>query len=205
MDLSSIKLGNKIIIYDKENEHTAIVEYVMENNQILFQNILGYDEQINLKIGNTYNFLFITDTFELKCKCKIINYLNEGRRMFYLAEAYETTMGEFKELQRRKNVRIYCNLPYSINLLEKQDEVKEVGCIIKDISFGGIRILTNIKLELESRLEIKFSNNKEFFFAKGNIIQYQNYPKSNYKNQYRIRFFEVDFSNKDFLKKYFNV
>ncbi len=201
MDLSNIKLGNKIIIYDKNNKYTAFVEHIMEDNLILFQAILGYNEEINLKIGSIYNFLFFTDTFELNCKCEIINYLNEGRRMFYLAKAYETT-DKSKELQKRKNVRIYCNLPYSIKILQNENEI---GCIIKDISFGGTRILTNFKLELENKLEIKLTKNKEFFLAKGNIIQYQNYPKSNYKNQYRIRFFEVDFSDKDFLRKYFNV
>ena len=202
MDFNNIKLGDKIIIYANNSEYLAFVENILEDNQILFQAILGYNNKISLKIDNIYDFLFITDNFELKYECKILNYLNEGRRMFYLAKAYKTTTNEFKKSQRRKNVRFYCSLPYFIKLIGKGDEI---SCIIKDVSFGGIRILTNFKLEAENEIEIRFHKNKEFFLAKGNIIEYQNYPKSSYKNQYRIRFFEVDFSDKDFLKKYFNA
>lgn len=207
MDFNNLKLGNKIIINDYNIKHIAFFECFIENKKILFQNILDYSKNTQLKIGNVYEFLFITEDFELKYNCKILNYIDEGRRRFYLAEPSQIFDGEFKNIQKRKNVRFYCNLPYNLKIYKNIERKKDfkIDCIIKDIGFGGVRFLSNFELELNDKIEIDFNNHKEFFVAKGNIIHYQNYPKSNYKNQYRVRFFEVDFSDKDFFKKYFNV
>lgn len=203
MNLSNIRLGDKIIIYDKNKEYISFVECIIEKNKILFQNIFEYNQEINLQIENKYNFVFFTDIGEFQVSCKIISYLDEGRRRFYLAEIDESTFSDLKKQQRRKNTRFYCNLYYSIQIISN-DKKEKINCIIKDIGFGGVRFVTNSYLEKDVSLELKLVTSEDFFFGKGEIIQYQNYPKSNYKNQYRVKFFETDFSNTDFFKKYFD-
>ncbi|MDE6182530.1 MAG: hypothetical protein K2F59_04935, partial [Eubacteriales bacterium] len=138
MNLGDIKLGDKIIIYDKDKEYITFVECIIDKNKILFQNIFEYNQEIELQIEDRYNFVFFTDIGEFQVFCKIISYLDEGRRRFYLAEIDENTFSELKKQQRRKNARFSCNLYYSIEITNNEKKEK-INCIIKDIGFGGFR------------------------------------------------------------------
>ncbi len=201
MNLENIKSGDKIIISYKNKQYISFVEQLIEGEQILFQNIYEYDNEFKLKIDDFYNITIFSEDKEIKLYIKILSYLDEGRRRFYLAHIDKNYSISLNNKMRRKNVRYACDLPYNISVITKDNQ--NVNCIIKDIGFGGIRIITNNILEESDKIYINFDNNIDFFTAKGNVIHCQYYPKSNYKNQYRIQFFETDFSDKDFFKKYF--
>ena len=203
MCLNDIKLGNKVAIYNNDKEYITFVECIIDNNKILFQNIFEYNKEVYLDIGNTYHFVFFTESGNFQFICKILSYLTEGRRTFYLAEVGKQIFTDLPQPQKRQNTRYYCNLPYFINAIDN-DKTEKISCIIKDIGFGGFRFITNHILKKDTKIELKLNFEDDCFFAQGEIIQYQNYPKSNYKNQYRIKFYYSDFINSDFFKKYFN-
>ncbi len=73
MNLSNIKLGDKIIVYDKDKEYISFVECIIDKNKILFQNIFEYNQEINLQIEGRYKFVFYTDIGEFQVYCKIIS------------------------------------------------------------------------------------------------------------------------------------
>ena len=94
------------------------------------------------------------------------------------------------------------DLKLLVNKLENNTNKEEqINVIIKDISLGGIRFLSNLEIDKNSNLKIKIFLDYDYFLANGKIIQIQSYPKANYKNQYRIKFDNIE--NEYLLKNYF--
>ena len=192
-----MEIGNKISILYNDIIAISFIEDIISESKILIQSPYTYKEQASLYEGNKYNIM-------IKSKDKIINalvYINShkitNRRKFYVLDILKS----FKEEnQKRKYERYFCNLPYKIHLLDENKE-EQINVIIKDISLGGIRFLSNLEIDKKSNLKIKIFLDYDYFLANGKIIQIQSYPKANYKNQYRIKFDNIE--NEYLLKNYF--
>mgnify|MGYP005756612811 CR=1 FL=1 len=192
-----MEIGNKISILYNDIIAISFIEDIISESKILIQSPYTYKEQASLYEGNKYNII-------INSKDKIINalvYINShkitNRRKFYILDILKS----FKEEnQKRKYERYFCNLPYKIHLLDENKE-EQINVIIKDISLGGIRFLSNLEIDKNSNLKIKIFLDYDYFLANGKIIQIQSYPKANYKNQYRIKFDNIE--NEYLLKNYF--
>lgn len=192
-----MEIGNKISILYNDIIAISFIEDIISESKILIQSPYTYKEQASLYEGNKYNII-------INSKDKIINalvYINShkitNRRKFYVLDILKS----FKEEnQKRKYERYFCNLPYKIHLLDENKE-EQINVIIKDISLGGIRFLSNLEIDKNSNLKIKIFLDYDYFLANGKIIQIQSYPKANYKNQYRIKFDNIE--NEYLLKNYF--
>lgn len=192
-----MEIGNKISILYNDIIAISFIEDIISESKILIQSPYTYKEQASLYEGNKYNII-------INSKDKIINalvYINShkitNRRKFYILDILKSFR---EENQKRKYERYFCNLPYKIHLLDENKE-EQINVIIKDISLGGIRFLSNLEIDKNSNLKIKIFLDYDYFLANGKIIQIQSYPKANYKNQYRIKFDNIE--NEYLLKNYF--
>lgn len=192
-----MEIGNKISILYNDIIAISFIEDIISESKILIQTPYTYKEQASLYEGNNYNII-------INSKDKIIDalvYINShkitNRRKFYILDILKSFK---KENQKRKYERYFCNLPYKIHLLD-ENKKEQINVIIKDISLGGIRFLSNLEIDKNSNLKIKIFLDYDYFLASGKIIQIQSYPKANYKNQYRIKFDNIE--NEYLLKNYF--
>ncbi|WP_250278439.1 PilZ domain-containing protein [[Clostridium] colinum] len=190
-----MEIGNKIIISYNNTKLISFIEDVLDDGSILIQAPYTYKNKILLNEKIKYNMVILTNIQIINAIVTIKDYIINGRREYYIINILQT----FKqENQKRKYERFFCNLPYKIYLIDKYKE-EQINVIIKDISLGGIRFLANV--DIEKNVNIKINLNEEDFLASGEIVQTQYYPKANYKNQYRIKFDNVE--NGDLLKNYF--
>ena len=190
-----MEIGNKIIISYNSYKVVSFIEDVLEDNKILIQTPYVYKNEVLLNKKQEYNVVILTKSEIINSLANIKESILTNRRKYYIMEI---TQAYKKDNQKRKYERFFCNLPYKIYLLNEYKE-EQINIIIKDISLGGIRFLTNTDISKNIYLKIPLGENS--FLASGEIIQVQYYPKANYKSQYRIKF--DDIQNGDLLKDYF--
>lgn len=190
-----MEIGNKILISYNNFNLVSFIENVLEKDKILIQIPYFYKDEALFNIKNNYNITILTNEHLISCLVQIDKLVMTNRRKYYLVNILRQ---EVKHNQKRKYERISCNFPYKIYLLDKHKQ-EEINVIIKDISLGGIRFLTNA--EISKNLNLKLCLNSGEFIANGEVVQRQYYPKANYKNQYRIKFNNTQ--NEYLVKNYF--
>ncbi len=188
-------VGNKIIISYKNIKIVSFIEKILEDNKVLIQAPYLYKDEILFDKNEEYNLIILTKSDIIKSLANIKDSVLTNRRKYYIVEIKQSYK---KNNQKRKYERFFCNLPYKIYLLNEYQE-EEINIIIKDISLGGIRFLTNT--DISKQIYLKIPIDEDYFLASGEIIQVQYYPKANYKSQYRIKFYDTQ--NGYLLKNYF--
>lgn len=192
-----MQIGNKINIHYKDGIIISFLEELILDNQILIQIPYVYKDEALLNEKETYNITIFTKDKIVDCIVKVVGYKTTKRRKYYILKIEQSF---YKDFEKRKYERYFCNLQYKISLLDDNKE-EDINVIIKDISLGGIRFLTNGKIENNLGLKIKILFDDDYFIADSQIIQAQYYPKANYKNQYRIKFDNIE--NEHLIKNYF--
>lgn len=190
-----MEIGNKIIIYYNSDKIVSFIEDVLEDNKILIQTPYVYKNEVLLNEKEEYNLVILTKSEIINSLANIKESILTNRRKYYIIEITQVYK---KDNQKRKYERFFCNLPYKIYLLDEYKE-EQINIIIKDISLGGIRFLTNT--DISKKIYIKIPLDENSFLASGEIVQVQYYPKANYKIQYRIKFDYIQ--NGYLLKNYF--
>ena len=193
-----MQTGNRVIIQYNDNLFISFIDEVLSENKILIQLPYVYKNESLLNENETYNIIINTKDKVINALVKAVGIKFTNRRKYYIIDILNSIC---KDNQKRKYERYFCNLHYKINLLLAPHKQENINVIIKDISLGGIRFLTNSKIEnyLCFKMKIWFEN--DYFIADSKIVQSQYYPKANYKNQYRIKFENTE--NEYLLKNYF--
>ena len=190
-----MEIGNKILISYNNTSLVSFIEELLEEDKILIQKPYFYKDETLFNTENNYNATILTKEHIISSLIRIDKEILTNRRKYYLINILKQ---EKQKNQKRKYERLFCNLPYKIYLLDKHKQ-DEINVIIKDISLGGIRLLTNAEISKNITLKICLDNGE--FLADGEIVQCQYYPKANFKNQYRIKFNNT--YNEELLKNYF--
>ena len=116
-------------------------------------------------------------------------------------------LDEGESLQKRNDFRVSCHIPARIRLWENKDpdepnhnELRD-GTII-NLSGGGAKLLTKLKMEKEDRVFIYFRLNGEELFLNGEIkAKYGNSTPSQ-QFQYGIMFCDVSAANQQKIVRY---
>lgn len=160
----------------------------IQNGKILIYppKIYGLDTKLNLE--EVYNFLFFTEIYLIKCDVLIIQQLPN---LNYIVEF----KSHKEKIQRRIFSRFSLVLPFNFYILNDfgYDYIKDsklyIG-IIKDISIGGIRFVTNENIPINFKIKCLLELESDALIVFGNIMEQRTFPKSNYKYQYRLKFDE---------------
>lgn len=216
MEHNNIKTGNRLEITLKKESNDeksvktfiSIVEDVYSNNRILIHMPISYGRIIKLKINEIYSMLFFTDKGMYKYDVKVLRHVNEGDFNFMLVEL----VNEGIKIQRREFYRFNCILPFKFEKLDDEKEnivnynkdrdiIISKG-IIKDISAGGIRFISNESVEVNDYIKSLIVLKESYILILGKVLYKQEFPKSDYKYQYRVAFIDIQDSEKDFIIRY---
>ncbi len=208
MAFNNIKIGNRVEIFlNTENyksvRYTSLVEENYEDGKLLLYIPMMYGKIIKLPVEEEYAFHFVTETGILKYNAVIKEYVYMDDFNFMIIEI----KSEIEKVQRREFFRFDCVLPLKfIKISDDEDKAEQdadfLEGTIKDLGEGGIRFLSNEDIEVGEKCKFFITLNYECAVVKGDILHKQEYPKSNFKYQYRTQFFDLSKEEKDKILKY---
>ncbi len=207
MSLYTIKTGNRVEISlnlenDKNAKYTSLVEENYGDGKLLLYIPMMYGKIIKLPVDEEYTFTFITEMGIIKYSVVIKEYVYMNDFNFMIVQ----TISEIEKIQRREFFRFDCVLPLRFLIFSEENSDAEENCffegLVKDLGEGGIRFLSNADVDLGENIKFFITLNYECAIVKGSILHKQEYPKSNFKYQYRTRFFDLDKDEKDKILKY---
>jgi len=189
-----IKIGDRIEIKLAGREHArsyiSQVEEIMDDGTLLIHVPISYGQLVKLPVTGRYQMLFFTD----KGKITFLTVINEYIKEDLLNFMSVTVLDEGERVQLREFFRYNCLLPFKFAPIDVNAPESEIGRealtdgIIKDISGGGLRFVTNLDMEMDQRIKCILLIGEECIISIGVIVRRQFFPKSNYKYQFNIKF-----------------
>ena len=203
MSLQHINTGNRVEIHlnrGNDIKYTSLVEENYEDGKLLLYIPMMYGKIIKLPIDEEYSFTFVTENGILKYNALIKEYVYMDDFNFMIIEV----KSEIERVQRREFFRFECVLPLKFTeVLDGEENDKSLSDgTIQDLGEGGIRFLSNEDIEVGDRLKFFITLNYDRAGAIGDILHKQEYPKSNFKFQYRVQFFDLQQQERDRILKY---
>ncbi len=217
MRLEHIKVGNRMEISLRKNDskgrvYISQVEDMYANEQLLILMPISYGRLVKLPLNEIYSFMFFTEKGMYRYDGKITKYISQDNYYFMLLQI----VSEGEKVQRRSFFRFNCLLPLRFSKViedpehdedkqeEKQGEVtfplvadtinaeeKLSKGVIKDIGGGGIRFITNEDIGDVEKIKCLIVLKSNYLIVLGKVLQKQQFPKSNYKYQYRVEFIDI--------------
>lgn len=200
----NVEIGNRVEITlnndDSKKKYISVVENVYKNNLILMHMPISYGTVVKLPTDSEYKMMFYTDKGIYKYTARIIKFFKEGNFNFMAVELCSNA----EKFQRREFFRYECIIDFKFDkLLENEtailfdsDLILSNG-IIKDLSAGGIRFVSNEEVSANDIIKCIIPLNSENLVCAAKVIHRQYFPKSLYKFQYRTEFIEFKESYRD--------
>ena len=221
-----LKVGNKIEIDKiskiKENNvrsdvYVSQILELNENNGELTASMPIFEGHIvPLSVDQELNVYFYSEKGIFKAKCKVLSRGKENE--IYIMQL--KLISEMKKFQRRQFYRLPCNIEAIIRMLNDEQvdtylrnhlppkvssEQADIGMIV-DISGGGVRILTETKLDIDSCIfmtfPIKMNIGDITIEVLGKVVDSIESPNRNNYYDNRIQFKEIDIELRDTIVKY---
>ena len=114
----------------------------------------------------------------------------------------KNTNNNHNELQRRDFFRFICVMDMKFSVIHNSEHTLIHNAIIKDISAGGIKFITNINLDLEQLIECNIMLNTTTILAKGKVLEKQYVSETIMKFQYRVLFLDMSRNTQDIIMHY---
>jgi len=212
----NIKIGDRIEIKLKKEDgkqrivkiFVSVVEDVYENNRVLIHMPVSHNKIIKLGIDKIYSMRFFTQKGIYKYNVKVLKHIDKNRFNFTLIEI----VNDGTKIERRKYFRFNCTMPFKFGKLSDDETIISyekidkdiILCkgIIRDISEGGIRFISDRRLESGDIIKCLIMLNDSYFITLGKILIRQNLSSSNYKYQYRLIFIDIREEEKELVVGY---
>jgi len=196
----AIKIGDRLeitLVREKAfgKAHVSQVEDIYDNQELLVHMPISYGQLVKLSTTEQYAMLFFTEKGMIDFRAEIVGYKKEKEFNFMIIRL--VSAGD--KLQRREFFRYTCLIPLKFGVVkdaeldadEEQAEENMSDGIIKDLGGGGVRFVTNESVAENCILKCVIMLGDQCVTAAGKILHKQFFPKSNYKFQYRIEFFDT--------------
>lgn len=195
----NIGIGDRLEIRYKDKEfsekvYISQVQNIINENKIVIYAPITYGALAKLQKKAIFNFLFFTDKGIISFDGQVESYTKKEGFNLIIIEF----ISEGEKVQRRGSFRFSCILPFNFYILsdnpDKSDSTEEdkiYSGIVKDISAGGLRFITNEEIDEKKIIKSLLDLDKEVLISIGNIIQRHTFPKSTYKYQYRVKFIDI--------------
>ena len=149
---------------------------------------ISYGELVELPMDRIYDVLFLTEKGLVHFEGKIVKYDSvSGFRNMTIE-----LLSKGEKVQRRSAFRLACILPFNYYIYDEEDDKESLySGIIKDISTGGFRFVSNQVIEVDRRIQCMLDFGSSVVNSDGTIIEQISFPKANYKYQYRVYFSDI--------------
>lgn len=221
-----LKVGNKI-----EIDKVSKADEGYAGSEVYVSQILELDENgeeitvampmfnghvVPLAVDQELNVYFYSEKGIFRAKCRVVSRGNQDN--IYIMKL--KLISEMKKFQRRQFYRLLCNIEAIIRILNDEQvntylrtylppvvdsEQADIGMIV-DISGGGVRIMTDVKLDVDSCLFITFPIKMNIgdvnIEVLGKVVASIESPnRENYYDN-RIQFKDIDIELRDTIVKY---
>lgn len=204
-DIDIINIGDKIEIYKKDSDKKESM-----SSQVL--DMLESGEFIVSCPMKKYKYVFIGDNEIVTVSIYIEN---RGRYEFdalvlerYIGKIYRIKLKKISEV-RRIQLRDFFRFEISIPVNEvltvmENGEKKEIveHCKTKDISGGGLRLLTNYKHNIGDVIKCEFVINGRLISAMAKVVRLKSINSFGYKYSSAVQFTEINENDRDAIIKY---
>ncbi len=191
-----INIGDRIEITVKREKalakcYISQVVNILDGEHVVVHAPISYGKIIKLSNKEDYSFLFITDKTMTRFDSRILGYFKENN--FILMKIKLTSKGE--RIQRREYFRFACLLPLKFSVISDDisivDSKQMFEAVIKDVSGGGIRFVSNHNVKKDTKIKCLLLFNSDYLITIAKVLNVQEFPKSVYKYEYRASFIGI--------------
>lgn len=191
MFLKDIKTGTQVQLSRKGADpqikpYMTRVEVVEDNNTILIHAPLEKGARVKLVERNLYKLCFISEGAQINFEGKLMEAVKiDG---FHMLRFSIDAPGE--KIQRRNAFRFACTLPFTFNVIADDGrQSPRIEGVIRDLSSGGIKIVTKANIPDNVLLRIDLNLDEEYIMAFGQIRMKKHVPDNiKYPYTYGISF-----------------
>ncbi|MCL1882857.1 MAG: PilZ domain-containing protein [Defluviitaleaceae bacterium] len=199
MSLKFVKQGTKVDIrshYGDDSPYITSVDTVMENGRVLVDIMrLGGDET-RLSENKSYTLRFFSERGLFRYEATLRGYMKKGKYDYMLFQ----TEDDGKRIQRRQAFRLSCGLDVEFDILG--DEIVTQKGFVRDISSGGVRLLTKEELNPSHLIQLKLPMVAPDFWVYCAILAKNAIVEARYKWQYGIEFIGATDADTEKLTSY---
>jgi c-di-GMP-binding flagellar brake protein YcgR len=206
-----VTVGDKIEITLRKDKarvvvHMSQVMDIIDDNNIVCAQPISAGHLVRLPLGSAYSFLVFNSNGMIRYKVNVLKLYKDGA--LNLMDVKIESQGERE--QRREHFRLSRNLPIKFSVIEEDEDGVSAGSdmhemsdgITKDISGGGIRLVSNQKLKNDVKLRCVLLIENETFIAIAKLLYTVNLQNTIYEYQYRVKFISVLPEEQERLIKY---
>ena len=169
------------------------IEECVDDKTLIIAAPISGGKIVRLKINNQYNLVIYATNGYYRCNGVVKKSFRKG-----LIEMLEVDLvTPFEKFQRREFFRFECVIPFQFQV----GDLWESG-IIKDISGGGIRFITNSQLNTKENLVMRIPLEAEEIPLSGKILIKEDSNTELYKYQYRVMFDDIKKNDQDAIIQY---
>ncbi|MCL1878561.1 MAG: flagellar brake protein [Defluviitaleaceae bacterium] len=187
MSLRFIADRTRVEVKNELNDmpYITTVNSVMEERQCVLLDIMRLGgKEVRLAAGRPYTLRFFTERGVFSFSGVMRGFIKKGDFDFMLFQ----TSGEAKKIQRRQSFRLACGVDIEFTTIDGEIVMPHKG-FIRDISSGGIRLLTVEEINPTHLVQLQLPMIDEKFWVYGTILSKREVPEeAKYNWQHGIEF-----------------
>ncbi|MCL2577303.1 MAG: flagellar brake protein [Defluviitaleaceae bacterium] len=186
MALNFIEMGTRVEVISSASNppYVTTVAAVMEDGRVLLDIMRLGGEEKRLDPKLQYILRFFTERGIIKFPAVMRGYVKKGNYDYMFFQ----TSGTAEKIQRRQAFRLSCGIDVDFLVLSDTEEVAENQGFLRDISSGGVRLLTKNKLDEGQLLQLKLPMIKPDFNLYAMILSIKEISEAKYLWQYGVEF-----------------
>lgn len=165
---------------EQPNRYLSRVENVLEN-QIIVAAPIQDGSVVPVRLNSQVIIEYTIFDVKEQGRYRILGKVSQRMRTNNLAVLQIDLEGQWKKIQLRDYVRVDVLIDGLIN--------KNILCLIKDLSGGGIRCTCKEELELNSNVMIEFALDDKFIYCETEVVRI---GKENDEYQYGLAYINLD-------------
>ncbi|MDN5277643.1 MAG: hypothetical protein PWR01_1608 [Clostridiales bacterium] len=198
-----INIGEKIEVVVQERLNAdekacfSMVQDVPQDDELLITMPMLKGEPVVLSIGQRIRINFFRERGQFYFEAEVID--RQRTETVHLIRLKQTS--PIHRLQRRSFYRLKINLPVLFRLIEQGPEQPGyMKAYTADISGGGVRLLTDEKLEPGQQVECRIPiGERDFLELKGLVVRVVPCVEGNYKFEVGVKFVDILEAERDRL------
>ncbi len=191
---SFMKTGQNIEIETQKDVSSSIrlksnVVKVISSDTLVILSPIKDSKIYPIHVGNIINIIFyINNTGKYYFQGEVIKRESKNKLSFL----YIKQIDNMQKMQRRNFFRLNIVLNIDIEVIENNNVIKELQCLTKDISGGGIRFISKEKLPSATLINCKIPIDDEIVEISGKVIRSKKIPDSIISYDIAINFENIE-------------
>jgi len=216
----TIKTGDKISITEAEHrrwrrgmaegmeeriEYISQVEEVIGETTVIALVPIYHGRLTRLPESVKYNLVFYTKSGMVKFLGKVESYFKENNLFFMRVKL----LNKGESIQQRQFFRFDCSLPIRYNIIDGNEDYENpddtpaiTSGLIRDISGGGIALMSNETMKVNQRLKCQIMLGHDYLIIIGKIVNIKQSNNSNFKYVYNVMYSGITGADQERIVKY---